>query len=80
MAGAVSQGGPSTLVELLVQNFQRSHTFRRSSVFWTIFTMAILLWIIGLAAAFGAGVIPVLLVLGSILILMNLVFRRKSLI
>src|SRR3954462_9925146 len=41
--------------------------FRRSAVFWTIFTLAILLWMVGLAASFGPGVMPLLLVLGTIL-------------
>jgi hypothetical protein len=45
-------------------------------VFWTIFTAAILLWMIGLAAAFGPGVMPLLLVLATILGLMNFAFRR----
>jgi hypothetical protein len=48
-------------------------------VFWTIFTVAILLWIIGLAAAFGPAVMPLLLVLITILGLMNFIFRRTSL-
>jgi len=47
-------------------------------VFWTIFTLAILLWMIGLAINFGPGVIPLLLVLGTILAAMNIVFRRTS--
>jgi hypothetical protein len=47
-------------------------------VFWTIFTVAVLLWMIGLAAAFGAAVMPLLLVLVTILVLMNLAFRRMS--
>ena len=48
-------------------------------MFWAIFTVAILLWMIGLAAAFGPGVMPLLLVLVTILVLMNLAFRRTSL-
>lgn len=48
-------------------------------MFWTIFTGAILLWIIGLAAAFGPAVMPLLFVLITILGLMNFVFRRTSL-
>jgi hypothetical protein len=48
-------------------------------VFWTVFTVAILLWMVGLAGTFGTGVMPLLLVLGTILILMNFVFRRTSL-
>jgi len=59
--------------------FSRSHTFRRSAVFWTIFTLAIVLWMIALAAAFGSGVMPLLLVLGTILAAMNFAFRRRSL-
>ena len=47
-------------------------------MFWTIFTLAILLWMIGLAASFGPGVMPLLLVLGTILIAMNFAFRRTS--
>lgn len=47
-------------------------------MFWTIFTLAILLWMVGLAASFGSGVMPLLLVLGTILAAMNLVFRRTS--
>jgi hypothetical protein len=49
-------------------------------VFWTIFTLLILLWMIVLAADFGAGVMPTLLVLGTILTLMNFIFRRRTLI
>jgi len=48
-------------------------------VFWTIFTLAIVLWMIALAAVFGPGVAPLLLVLGAILAAMNFAFRRKSL-
>ncbi|HET9164387.1 MAG TPA: hypothetical protein VFP11_00210 [Candidatus Angelobacter sp.] len=48
-------------------------------MFWTIFTVAIALWMIGLAAAFGPAVMPLLLVLATILVLMNLAFRRTSL-
>jgi hypothetical protein len=48
-------------------------------VFWTIFTLAIVLWMVALAAAFGRGVIPVLLVLGTILAAMNVAFRSRSL-
>lgn len=47
-------------------------------MFWTIFTLAILLWMVGLAAGFGPGVMPLLLVLGTILAAMNLAFRRMS--
>jgi hypothetical protein len=47
-------------------------------VFWTIFTLAILLWMIGLAISFGPGVMPLLLVLGTILTAMNFAFRRTS--
>lgn len=45
-------------------------------MFWTIFTLAILLWMIVLAVSFGPGVMPLLLVLGTILAAMNLAFRR----
>jgi hypothetical protein len=48
-------------------------------VFWTIFTVAILLWMVGLAGTFGTSVMPLLLVLGTILILMNFAFRRTYL-
>jgi hypothetical protein len=47
-------------------------------VFWTIFTVAILLWMVGLAVSFGPGVMPLLLVLGTILTAMNFAFRRMS--
>jgi hypothetical protein len=47
-------------------------------VFWTIFTLAILVWMIGLAVSFGLGVMPLLVVLGTILTAMNFVFRRTS--
>jgi hypothetical protein len=47
-------------------------------VFWTIFTLAILLWMIALAISFGPGVMPLLLILGTILTAMNLIFRRTS--
>jgi hypothetical protein len=47
-------------------------------VFWTIFTVAVLLWMVGLAAVFGPGVMPLLLVLVMILGVMNLAFRRMS--
>jgi hypothetical protein len=50
-----------------------------SAVFWTIFTVAIVLWMVALAAAFGPGVAPLLLVLGAILAAMNFAFRRRSL-
>lgn len=48
-------------------------------MFWTIFTVAIVLWMDALAAAFGPGVMPLLLVLGTILAAMNFAFRRRSL-
>jgi len=47
-------------------------------VFWTIFMLAILLWMVGLAASFGPGVMPLLLVLGTLLTAMNFAFRRTS--
>ncbi|HXO38156.1 MAG TPA: hypothetical protein VN872_05940 [Candidatus Acidoferrum sp.] len=47
-------------------------------MFRTIFTLAILLWMVGLAASFGPGVMPLLLVLGTILTAMNFAFRRIS--
>jgi hypothetical protein len=47
-------------------------------VFWTIFTLAILLWMIGLAASFGPGVMPLLLILATILAAMNFAFRRRT--
>lgn len=47
-------------------------------MFLTIFTLAILLWMIGLAVSFGPGVIPLLLVLGTVLAAMNIAFRRTS--
>ncbi|HET8892321.1 MAG TPA: hypothetical protein VFQ41_25725 [Candidatus Angelobacter sp.] len=47
-------------------------------MFWTIFTVAIVLWMVALAAAFGAGVMPVLIVLGTILTAMNFAFRRRT--
>jgi len=48
-------------------------------VFWTIFTVAIVLWMVALAATFGSGVMPLLFVLSAILAAMNFAFRRKSL-
>jgi len=48
-------------------------------VFWTIFTVAIVLWMVALAATFGPGVAPLLLVIGAILAAMNFAFRRRSL-
>ena len=48
-------------------------------MFWTIFIVAILLWMVGLASAFGPAVLPLLLILGTLLGLMNYVFRRTSL-
>jgi len=63
----------------MVRIKKRDFTFRRSPVFWAIFTVAVLLWMTGLAAAFGPGVMPLLLVLVTILVLMNRAFRRTSL-
>lgn len=74
MTGKVFRGH-ITVTEMQVL---RRHPFRRSAVFWTIFTLAVLLWMIGLAASFGPGVMPLLLVLGTILAAMNLAFRRTS--
>lgn len=48
-------------------------------MFWTIFTVAIVLWMVALAATFGPGVMPLLFVLSAILAAMNFAFRRKSL-
>ena len=48
-------------------------------MFWTIFTVAIVLWMVALAATFGPGVVRLLVVLGTILAAMNFAFRRKSL-
>ena len=62
----------------LTANFKAITHFRRSAVFRTIFTLAILLWMVGLAASFGPGVMPLLLVLGTILTAMNFAFRRIS--
>jgi hypothetical protein len=55
------------------------HPLRRKAVFWTVFTLAVLLWMIGLAANFGAAVLPLLLVLGAVLALMNFAIRRSPL-
>ena len=46
-------------------------------MFWTIFTVAIVLWMVALAAAFGPGVMPLLFVLSAILAAMNFAFRRR---
>ena len=82
---------PSPVIELSLQDATNSKpncwfeflnvhdTYRRKTVFWTIFTVVILFWIIGLGAAFGPGVMPLLLVLIMILGLMNFAFRRTSL-
>jgi hypothetical protein len=56
----------------------RRHPLGRSAVFWTVFTLAVLVWMVGLAISFGPGVMPLLLVLGTILVAMNLAFRRTS--
>ena len=48
-------------------------------MFWTIFTLAILLWMVARSGSFWPGVIPLLLVLGTILAAMNFAFRRRSL-
>jgi hypothetical protein len=48
-------------------------------VFWTIFMVGVLLWMVGLAGVFGPGVMPLLLVLGTLLIAMHFAFRRTSL-
>jgi hypothetical protein len=48
-------------------------------VFWTIFTVAIVVWMAALAASFGPGVAPLLLVLSAILAAMNFAFRTRSL-
>jgi ABC-type xylose transport system permease subunit len=45
---------------------------------WTIFFVCGALWMLGLAVAFGPGVMPLLLVMGTVLVLMNFVFRRTS--
>jgi len=72
------RNGPQ-VASIFNQALKFNHTFRRSAVFWTIFTLAIALWMIALAAAFGSGVMPLLLVLGTILAAMNFAFRRRSL-
>jgi hypothetical protein len=73
-------GQAITLNRTVSFDVQRDHALRSSAVFWTIFTLAILLWMIILAADFGTGVMPTLVVLGTILTVMNFAFRRRSLI
>ena len=48
-------------------------------MFWTIFTVAILLWMVALAVSFGPGIMPLLIILGTLLALMNFAFRRTPL-
>jgi len=67
-----------TTVKRIEGFLKQPPTQEERAVFWTIFTLAILLWMIGLAITFGPGVMPLLLVLGTILMAMNLAFRRTS--
>jgi len=46
---------------------------------WTIFTVFMLLWMLELALQFGANVMPLLLVVGTIFLAVKQVFRRTSL-
>jgi hypothetical protein len=75
---AFDRNGPQG-ASILNQVFTVNTHSGGSAVFWTIFTVAILLWMVGLAASFGPGVVPLLLVLGTILAAMNFAFRRRSL-
>ncbi|HZU30327.1 MAG TPA: hypothetical protein VFB79_04380 [Candidatus Angelobacter sp.] len=52
----------------------------RCALVWTIFTVFVVLWMLGLALQFGAGVLPLLLVVGTVFLLMKQILQNKSFI
>src|ERR1700757_1491191 len=72
---------------------RRTHTFQkiellqgrrcasgRCALAGTIFTVVVVLWMLALALQFGTGVLPLLLVVGTIFLLMKQVLRNSSFI
>jgi hypothetical protein len=45
---------------------------------WTIFTLLVGLWALGLIFRFGTVVVPLVLVLALLVLLLNMVIRRTS--
>ena len=45
---------------------------------WTILTIAIVVWMLGLVFHFGGNVLPLLLVVAAIVLVMKYMFRRRS--
>ncbi len=45
---------------------------------WTIFTIAIVVWMLGLVFHFGGNVLPLLLVVAAIVLVMKYMFRRQA--
>ena len=45
---------------------------------WTIFAVLLILWLLGFGFHLGGGLIHILLVLAAIMLLVNLVSRRRS--
>jgi Family of unknown function (DUF5670) len=45
---------------------------------WTIFMIAIAVWMMGLVFQFGGSILHLLLVVAAIVLVMNHMFRRRS--
>lgn len=49
-----------------------------ANLIWTIIVILFILWIIGLVAHFGGGLIYILLVIAIILVIFNLLTGRRT--
>jgi len=60
------------------RNFQ-IHTFkRRLDMLWTILVILLVLWLVGLLAHIGGGLIHLLLVIAAIVLIINLLTGRRA--
>ena len=55
------------------------HTFkRRLDMLWTILVILLVLWLVGLLAHVGGGLIHLLLVIAAIVLIINLLTGRRA--
>jgi len=50
----------------------------RTNMLWTIFVILLILWLLGFGLNFGGGLIHALLVFAVVVLLWNLLTRRRS--
>lgn len=49
-----------------------------ASLLWTVLVIVVVLWLIGLVANIGGGLIHILLVIGAIILIYNLITGRST--